>query len=487
MRLSLLAAGVPDAAVEAGGSYDVQRIVQDSREARPGDLFVAIRGLRVDGHDFALAAAARGAALALERPVPHPAGTARLRLADSRWALGELAAALHGRPARRLTVVGVTGTAGKSTTTHMATHVLASLGVAAGYLSTVTLCAGGAARDNQSGQTTMEAPEVQAWLAGMLVRGDRAAVLEVTSHALAQGRVSACDFDIVAFTNVRSDHLDFHGTPEAYLRAKARLIQLCAAAPDKGTLKTAVLNRDDSSFETLAALPIARRITYGIAQPADVRAVDVGYSSFRLTTAEDSAPVRLPLPCRFNIANALCAASACLALGFPVEQVAAGLTSFPGLRGHLEAVQLGQPFRVYVDFAHTAFGLASVLHELRRGTERRLLAVFGPTARADHDRPGMGRAAARYADHFVITTDDPMTQDPVELARQVEAGAAGGHYEVILDRRAAIRRTLALARPGDTVLLAGKGAERTMMLAGGPEPWDERAEAVAALVETGRV
>jgi UDP-N-acetylmuramoyl-L-alanyl-D-glutamate--2,6-diaminopimelate ligase len=485
MRLSLVAASVRGAVVEACGDYDVRRVVQDSRQAGPGDLFVAVRGMRVDGHEFAPTAAARGAALALEHPVPHPAGTACLRLADSRRALGELAAVLHGRPARRLKVVGVTGTAGKTTTTHMAAHVLDSLDVPAGYLSSATLCAGAAVSDNLSGQTTMEAPEVQRWLARMAAEGDSAAVLEVTSHALVQGRVGACDFDVAAFTNVGSDHLDYHGTPEAYLQAKAGLVRLCAGAPDKGTPKTAVLNRDDPSFDTLAALPIARRMTYGIDHPADVRALDVGDARFRLTTTEDSVPVRLALPGRFNVANALCAAGACLALGFAVERVAAGLTSFAGLPGRLEAVQVGQPFRVYIDFAHTALGLANVLYELRRGTERRLLAVFGPTARADHDRAGMGRAAARYADHFVITTDDPLTQDPAELARQVEAGAAGGQYEVILDRRTAIRSTLALARPGDVVLLAGKGHERTMMLAGGPEPWDERAAAVAALAELG--
>jgi UDP-N-acetylmuramoyl-L-alanyl-D-glutamate--2,6-diaminopimelate ligase len=486
MRLSHLAAGVPDAAVEAGGDYDVRRVVQDSREAGPGDLFVAVRGLRANGHDFAAAAAAQGAALALEHPVPHVAGSARLRLTDGRRALGELAATLHGRPARRLRVVGVTGTAGKSTTTHMAAHVLAASGVPAGCLSSVAVHAGGKATDNRSGQTTMDAPEVQGCLGRMVAEGDRAAVIEVTSHALAQGRVDACEFDVAAVTNVRSDHLDFHGTQAAYLRTKARLISLCAAAPGKGTCKTAVLNRDDPSYETLAAVPVPRRITYGIDRSADVRALDVGGDGgFRLATAEGSVPVQLSLPCRFNVANALCAAAACLSAGCTVEQVAAGLASFPGVPGRLEAVELGQPFRVYVDYAHSAFGLATVLHELRQAAEGRVLAVFGPTARADHDRPGMGRAAARYADGFVITIDAPLAEDPVELARQVEAGAGGGRYEVILDRRAAIRHSLASARPGDTVLLAGKGHERTMLLAGRSEPWNEREEAIAALVDLG--
>lgn len=485
MVLSLLTADVPGAAVVTGGDYDVRRVVQDSRQAAPGDLFVAIRGMRADGHDFACQAAIRGAAVALERPLPLPPGTPWLRLADSRPALGELAAALHGRPARHMRVVGVTGTAGKSTTTHMTAHVLASAGVPAGYLTTVALCAGSRTIDNRSGQSTVEATDVQAWLARMRERGDRAAVLEVTSHALVQDRVSACDFDVAAVTNIGIDHLDFHGTPEAYRRAKARLVRLCAAAPAKGTAKTAVLNRDDPSFSTLADLPIERRISYGIDHPADVRAMDVRDSAFRLTTVEGCAAVRLALPGRHNVANALCAAGACLALGVPLDRVAAGLNSFAGLRGRLEAVRLGQPFRVYIDFAHSAVTLECVLRELRPGAGGRLLTVFGATARADHDRPGMGRAAARYADHFIITTDDPVSDDPADLARQVESGAGGGRYEVILDRRAAIRRALALAGPGDTVLLAGKGHERTMLVAAGHEPWDELAEVVAGLAELG--
>ena len=493
LLLSQLAAEVPGARVEAGGGYEVRRVVHDSRRAGPGDLFVAVPGLRVDGHDFAGQAASQGAAVAVEREVTLPAAAARLRLADTRWGLGELAAALHGRPARRLRVVGVTGTDGKTTVTHLVAHVLRSAGVPAGFLSTVAHDAGGAGEDNVSGQTTMEAPEVQAWLARMVDAGSRVAVVETTSHALLQGRVSACDFDVAAVTNVGHDHLDYHGSWEEYVGAKGRLLELCAVAAPKGTPKTAVLNLQDASFPRLSAIPIERRLAYAVEEPADVCAADVSAetsgSRFQLRHDGDQAPVRLALPARFNVANALCAAAAALALGLTVEQAAAGLSSFRGVPGRLEPVDLGQPFRVYVDFAHSAGALAAALAELRPLTPGRLIAVFGSTGRSDHDRPGMGRAAARGADFFVITTDDPVAEDPAEIARQVASGAEdrrpGRDYEVELDRRAAIRLALARARPGDAVLLAGKGHERAMLTAADAEPWDERAEAEAALRELG--
>jgi UDP-N-acetylmuramoyl-L-alanyl-D-glutamate--2,6-diaminopimelate ligase len=493
LKLAELAAGVPGVRLQGGAGYEVRQVVYDSRRAGVGDLFVAVRGLRVDGHDHSGEAAGRGAAVALEHPVELPSGAAWLLMPDTRWGLGELAAQLHGRPGRRLLVAGVTGTDGKTTVTHMAAHLLEQAGVRAGFLSTVAHSAGRGAEDNRSGQTTMEAPEVQAWLARMVAAGGQAAVVETTSHALLQGRVSACEFDVAAVTYVGHDHLDYHGSWEDYVRAKGRLIELCAAAHPKGVPKTAVLNRGDASYGHLAAVPVERRLTYALEEAADLGAValvsDQAGSRFRLRHADEEAPVSLRVPARFNVANALCAAGIGLSLGLSLEQVAAGLSTFTGVRGRLEPVDLGQPFRVYVDFAHSAGALAAALAELRGLTRGRVLAVFGSTGRSDHDRPGMGRAAAGGADYFVISTDDPVGEDPAEIARQVAAGAQGrrlGHdYEIELDRRAAIRRALSLARPGDLVLLAGKGHERSMILDGGQEPWDERAEAEAALRELG--
>jgi len=478
--------------LEGDPEVEITGIAYDSRRVSPGDLFVAVHGLHVDGHHYVGDAVAKGAAaIALERRVEVPKGVAVLRMPSTRIGLAELSAEFYGRPSRRLKLAGVTGTDGKTTVTHMAEHVLQASGVVAGAMSTVAFKVSGREVDNVSGQTTTEAPDVQAWLARMVEAGAACAVIEATSHALVQERVRACDFDIAAFTNVGHDHLDYHATWEEYLEAKARLIDLTARAADKGVEKTAVLNRDDPSYEHLARRPIPRRWTYGMTTASDLHPLDLAItgsgSRFRMKTPLGETDVTLNVPARFNIYNALCAAGVCLALGVAVEDVGRGLAGFEGVRGRLEPVDLGQDFRVYIDFAHAAGSLASALAELRPFTRERLIVVFGSTARSDHDRPGMGRAAAEFSDFFIITTDDPLSEDPSEIARDVQAGAEGKapglDFEVVIDRRAAIRRAIEIARPGDTVLLAGKGHERSMRTARGSEPWDERAEAEAAIRE----
>jgi UDP-N-acetylmuramyl-tripeptide synthetase len=490
MKLEELVRGVPGATLEGSGDAEITGIAYDSRRVKPGDLFVAVEGLQADGHAFVTDALARGAtAVAVEREVTLPTGTLLVRMPSTRSGLAEVAAEFYGRPSRRVKVAGITGTDGKTTTTHMAEHVLQASGVMAGAMSTVSFTVSGRETDNLSGQTTIEAPEVQAWLARMVEAGVAYAVIETTSHALVQERVRAVEFDVAAFTNVGHDHLDYHPSWDAYLEAKARLIDLTANAADKGIEKTAVLNRDDLSYDRLSRRAIARRWSYGLTTAADLHPLDLRVtgtgSQFRLVTPVGETDVNLRVPARFNIYNALCAAGVCLALGVPLEAVGTGLAGFEGVRGRLEPVDLGQDFRVFIDFAHSAGALASALAELRPFTPGRLIVVFGSTARSDHDRPGMGRAAAEFADFFIITTDDPLQQDPVEIARDVQEGvegkAPGLDYEIVIDRRAAIRRAIEIARPGDCVLLAGKGHERTMRMASGAEPWDERAEAEAAI------
>jgi UDP-N-acetylmuramoyl-L-alanyl-D-glutamate--2,6-diaminopimelate ligase len=491
VRLADLARGA-GAVLDGSGEVEITGIAYDSRRAGPGDLFVAVAGIHVDGHNYLGEAVAGGAAaVAIERAVDIPPGVPVLRMPSTRIGLAELSAEFHGRPSRRLRLAGVTGTDGKTTVTHMAEHVLQASGIVAGAMSTVAFKVSGREVDNVSGQTTTEAPEVQAWLARMVEGGAACAVIETTSHALVQERVRACDFDVAAFTNVGRDHLDYHSTWDDYLEAKARLIDLTAAAADKGIEKTAILNRDDVSYERLARRSISRRWTYGMTTAADLHPLELAVtgsgSRFRMKTPLGDAEVALNVPAKFNIYNALCAAGVCLAFGVEVEDIGRGLAGFEGVRGRLEPVDLGQDFRVYIDFAHAAGSLASALAELRPFTRGRLIVVFGSTARSDHDRPGMGRAAAEFSDFFIITTDDPLSEDPVEIARDVQSGAAGKapgrDYEVVIDRRAAIRRAIEIARPGDTVLLAGKGHERSMRTARGSEPWDERTEAEAAIKE----
>jgi UDP-N-acetylmuramyl-tripeptide synthetase len=482
--------GVPGASLEGDGEIEITGIAYDSRRVKAGDLFVAVEGIHVDGHVFVTDAIKRGAAaVAIHRPVKLPPGTTVVRMQSTRTGLAELAAEFSGRPSRRLKLAGITGTDGKTTVTHMAEHVLQASGIVAGAMSTVSFKVSGREVDNLSGQTTTEAPEVQAWLARMVEANAACVVIETTSHALVQERVRACDFDVAAFTNVGHDHLDYHTTWEEYLEAKARLIDLTANAADKGIEKTAVLNRDDPSYERLARRPISRRWTYGMTTASDLHPLELNVSGsgsrFRMKTPLGETEVTLNVPARFNIYNALCAAGVCLALGVQVEDIGRGLAGFEGVRGRLEPVDLGQEFRVFIDFAHSAGALASALAELRPFTRGRLIVVFGSTARSDHDRPGMGRAAAELADFFIITTDDPLDEDPVEIAREVQSGAEGKapgrDYEIVIDRRAAIRRAIEIARPGDCVLLAGKGHEHTMQMASGAEPWDERAEAEAAI------
>ena len=490
MRLDELARGVPGAALEGSGDVEIGGIAYDSRRVKRGDLFVAVTGINSDGHSYlADAIAAGAAAVAVDRPVEVPTGTPVLKLPSTRTGLAEVAAEFYGRPSRHLYVAGITGTDGKTTVTHMTEHVLMAGGIVAGAMSTVAFSVGGAETDNTSGQTTTEAPQVQEWLRRMADAGVRCAVIETTSHALVQDRVGACDFDVAAFTNVGHDHMDYHATWEDYLEAKARLIDLAAAGADKGIEKTAVLNRDDPSYERLSRRPISRRWTYGLTTASDLHPLDLSMSAtgsrFRLKTPLGETEVSLAVPARFNVYNALCAAGVCLAVGVPIEEIGLGLAGFDGVRGRLERVDLGQDFNVFIDFAHSAGALASALAELRPFTRGRLIAVFGSTARSDHDRPGMGKAAADLSDFFIITTDDPLLEDPAEIARDVQSGvvgkAPGRDYEIVLDRSAAIKRAIEVARSGDSVLLAGKGHERTMQMAAGSEPWDERAEAEAAI------
>ena len=470
---------------------EVTGLCYDSRRLKPGDCFVAIPGTHTDGHRYVETALRDGAVAAV---VQRRVGTAwpQVVVPDTRGALALMSSTLYAHPSRDLVVIGVTGTDGKTTTTTMIQQMLLSAGRKVGSMSTVDIRLGDAVDPNDSRQTTLEALEVQEQLARMREAGLKYAVIETSSHGLALRRVVGVDYDVAVFTNIAHEHLDFHKTIEAYREAKAQLIDLTAGSSPKEVKKTAVLNRDDPSYTYLVNRPIARRITYGLQLDADLKADRVLATPDGLRV-EASTPVgplslRLALNGRWNAANALAAAAAGVAVGLTLDEIRQGLESYRGVSGRMERVDLGQPFSVIIDYAHTPQSLEKVLRELRPVTRGKLIAVFGSAGDRDREkRPWMGEIAARLSDYAVFTSEDPREEDAMTIISEIAAGAEevgwteGEQYARIEDRRQGIAHAVRRARPGDTVLLAGKGHERSILIGRGKQPWDERAVAEAAI------
>lgn len=470
---------------------EVTGVSYDSRRLKAGDCFVAIPGTHTDGHRYVETALRDGAVAAV---VQRRVGTAwpQIVVEDTRRALALMSSAFYGRPSRSLSVIGVTGTDGKTTTTTMIHQMLHSAGRGVGSMSTVDIRYGAAVDPNDSRQTTLEALEIQEQLALMRDRGLRYAVIETSSHGLALQRVVGVDYDVAVYTNIAHEHLDFHRTREAYRDAKAQLIDLTANSAAKGIVKTAVLNRDDPSFAYLSPKPIARRISYGVQLAADLKANRIEATPEGLTI-EASTPLgamalKLPLTGRWNAANALAAAATGVAIGLSLDEIRTGLESFSGISGRMERVDLGQPFGVIIDYAHTPQSLEKVLRELRPITKGRLVAVFGSAGDRDREKRAlMGEIAARLSDYAVFTNEDPREENAGAILEEIAAGAQdvgwrqGEQYERIEDRRDAIAHAIRSARPGDTILLAGKGHERSILIGRSTVPWDERAAAEDAI------
>jgi UDP-N-acetylmuramoyl-L-alanyl-D-glutamate--2,6-diaminopimelate ligase len=447
---------------EAGtaGGTDVTAVVHDSRAVTPGALFCCVTGARVDGHDLAADAVARGAAaLLVERPTG--AGVPEVGVADVRAVLGPVAATFWGQPSRHMAVVGVTGTSGKTTTTHLLASVLERHGWSTAVVGTLS-----------GPRTTPEAPELQALLAAELAAGRRAVAMEVSSHALALGRVRATRFAIAVFTNLSHDHLDFHGDLDAYFEAKASLFTPAYS-------EAAVVNLDDPRGAELAARGLVPTEGYSL-RDADGLEVAAGASRFRWR----GAPVELSLGGRFNVSNALAVATTASRLGVDTEAIAEGLTDAPPVPGRFEPIAEGQPFTVLVDYAHKPGALAGALAAARESAAGgRVILVVG--AGGDRDvtkRPEMGEVAARLADRVLLTSDNPRGEDPLAIIDDIRSGmASSAGCTVEPDRGAAIALAVEEARAGDVVLIAGKGHEAVQVI--GPEevPFDDREVARAAL------
>lgn len=480
-----------DARVVRGRPAQVKAVCANSRAVVPGALFVAVPGYETDGHRYLTDAVQRGAtALVVQedrRALWGSLGTGEIAIVavpDARTALAQAAAGFFGTPAAKLGVIGVTGTDGKTTAVHLIAHILESAGRPAGYMSSVAFQTGGDAKLNASHMTTLEANDVQAMLAEMAGTSKRYAVIEASSHGLALHRVDECQFDVAVFTRLTSDHLDFHGTLDEYRAAKGRLFQMLDEPREKDVPRAAVLNADDPATEYFRTQTEAPALTYGFDRAADVRAEAIearGLSSrFKLIAGKDSRDVSTALAGRYNVMNCLAAAAVALSQGLSPDEIVAGIESFPGVAGRMQQIDAGQPFRVVVDIASTPEALRRVLDVLRPVTEGKLIAVFGCAGERDPGRrDGMGRVAAELADFTVLTNEDPRREDPDEIIEAIAAGLREGgraeddDFTRVPDRRQALRLAVERAQPGDTVLLAGKGTEQSIVIGAEHVPWDE--------------
>jgi UDP-N-acetylmuramoyl-L-alanyl-D-glutamate--2,6-diaminopimelate ligase len=474
---------------------EIEALAYRSESVTAGALFFCVPGFTADGHDYAPDAVKRGAAaLVCERPLGL--GVPEVVVEGVRASMAPLAAAFYGNPTHDLQVVGVTGTNGKTTTAFLVRHLLERAGTRTGLLGTIWSVIGG--HQDQVVRTTPEAIELQRTFREMLDAGDAACVMEVSSHALDLHRADAIEFDCAVFTNLTQDHLDFHGTLEDYFGAKRRLFVPSTSTPPR----VAVLNVDDDwgarLAQELAEGGHGAPVTFGIERDADLRARDVRSNAsgtrFTYVTEDAEGAVTLPLPGLFNVSNALGALGATRALGVPLADAASSLASAPSVPGRLEPVEEGQRFSVLVDYAHTPDSLENVLAASRellgQSGGGRLVCVFGAGGDRDREkRPLMGAAARRLADHVVVTSDNPRSEDPnaiiaaiLEGARAAEREGRGSSLEVEPDRRAAIERAVTLARDGDIVLIAGKGHEQGQEFEGGRKvPFDDREVAREAL------
>lgn len=482
--------GIP---VKGSRKRTILGLTHDSREVKPGWMFVALTGHKVDGHDFIPDAVSRGATVVLiedKEPIPvglrTPAGedVTVIKVENGRRALGQAAAVFYDHPSRRLRVIGVTGTNGKTTTTYLIRAVLKAGSRNVGLLGTVENAIG--EKTWKASHTTPESVTIQGLLHRMVQEGVQDVVMEVSSHGLFLRRVSGCEFDIGVFTNLSQDHLDFHKEMEEYFRAKTFLFDYLRKNPEGEFRKRAVINIDDEYGKRLFKM-VREPLSYGLSPEADISAEAIRSSrtglDFSVRTPSGVIPVHSPLLGKYNVYNLLAAVAVGYCLGLKTGEIQAGLEGVSGVPGRLERIGTGQPFLVFVDYAHTEDALDRLLHAVSELTLGRVITVFGCGGDRDRGkRAPMGRVAARYSEVVMITSDNPRTEDPAQIIEEVTVGVREGSIEkdrplewhTVPDRREAIERALALARPGDSVVVAGKGHEDYQIIGGRTIPFDDR-------------
>ncbi|MBI4350620.1 MAG: UDP-N-acetylmuramoyl-L-alanyl-D-glutamate--2,6-diaminopimelate ligase [Elusimicrobia bacterium] len=477
----------------AGPDPDITAIVNDSRQAVPGALFFALPGVKADGGTFIREALEKGASAVISGAEPaaelRPAYPAAVfyKTSDLQPALSRTAANFYGHPSSRLKVFGITGTKGKTTTAYLLESVLRLAGSRPGVIGTIDYRVDGRLLAPAS-NTTPLAHTTQGLLAAMVAADALTAVLEVSSHALALGRVEDVEFDCAVFTNLQSDHLDFHNDRESYFQAKARLFDLLERSAKKE--KCAVLNADDERAGWLLKRlkGKVRTLTFGLENSADLRAekaeVREDATFFTLKAGKENLPVKLSLLGRHNIYNALAAIGAAIGGGLSLRAAIDGVQALANVPGRLERVNLGQDFTVFVDYAHTGAALENVLASLKLLPHGRLITVFGCGGDRDRSkRAPMGAVSCSLSDLAIVTSDNPRTEDPAQIFSDIEKGIAGKftNYEVIPDRRTAIAQAVKQAAKGDIVLIAGKGHETYQILKDRTIPFSDVEEAAAAI------
>lgn len=469
---------------------DVSDIAHDSRKVSKGSLFVAVRGFNSDGHRFIPQAVQQGALAVVVEHEEHSRtleGTPQIIVEDSRRALAQLAAAFYRYPSQRLKLVGITGTKGKTTTSYLVKAIIEAAGHTAGLIGTIDYRVGD--KIYPAPNTTPESPDLQRLLDEMVNAGAGYCVMEVSSHALALGRTDGCLFETAVFTNLAQDHLDFHKDQESYFQAK--LLLFTGLAQDK----IAVVNADASVSPEVIRGTKAKVYSFGLSAPADIHPLEkIGHGidglSFTVQTPEGNIPVESPLVGKHNVYNILAAIGAGLSLGFDSDAIARGISSMKAVPGRMEKVDEGQPFGVVVDYAHTEESLVSLLEAMREVAKKRLITVFGCGGDRDRTkRPKMGSAAVQGSDVVIVTTDNPRTEDPMNIIREIEAGMTTGAkkqrtepasqtvsnaYYIIPDRAEAIETAIRMAQPGDVVVLAGKGHEDYQIIGSVKIHFDDR-------------
>ncbi|MFD0588064.1 UDP-N-acetylmuramoyl-L-alanyl-D-glutamate--2,6-diaminopimelate ligase [Paenibacillus sp. GCM10027627] len=490
MRLCDLAETLITARLVGDGETEFTDVEVDSRKVRPGALFLCVPGHTVDGHDYAADAVKRGAAavvaerlLALNVP--------QLIVKDSRLASAIIADCVFAHPSEKVRLIGVTGTNGKTTTTYLIERILNDARKAAGVIGTIGWRYGG--RQFHTDGTTPDSHELQRQLAEMRDAGVEYCAMEVSSHALEQGRVKGCRFRTAIFTNLTQDHLDYHGTMQQYADAKGLFFsRLGNAYPEALHERSyAVLNADDAASARFKLLTSAEIVSFGIENEADVKADNISITPqgtfFRVSTFKGEADIGLKMAGKFNVYNALAAIAAALIEGIGLPDIKRSLESIPGVPGRVESVDEGQPFAVIVDYAHTPDGLDNVLRAVREFAQRKVICVFGCGGDRDRSkRPLMGRIAAKHSDYVIVTSDNPRSESPERIIEDiavgvVEAGINSSDFQMIPDRRAAIEKAVEMASPGDVVLIAGKGHETYQIIGREVFPFDDRIAAKEAI------